>query len=627
MKWIAPVIIIILAFVSAYQSIDVGFISDDFVLLHTSQTVSIPRLFTANWLGQVSSGGFYRPITTLVWKLDYWCNGVNPSGYHKTNIIIHSMVSLLVFLYIRLVSEDDWIAFISASLFSVHPVHVEATTWISGRTDLIASLFFLSSLFILGHAYKYKLRPGFSIFISLGLGLFSMLSKEIAFTLPFIVCLTLMNIHREVTWRFPIKRTIVLFFLTLTTVLILRKLFLGNFVAGYGTDTHFRIGGFIFTYLFQYLEWFLIPFRIGIESGTLSWTITVISLILLLLGAFLSRHTRLGISWLIITSLPILNLCRQQYIYLPSLGFFWILGVLIRPGIKTARPITAKTIIQWFVLVSMIGIYTVRSSECIDMWRETGKLGIWIEETFKANYPSINQKKRIVFIKPSGSPYRIEIFQNGLTEALQLWYKNPELSAVRKFSFQTFNDYRKGDDIVLEVKNNRIWNLTDIYETISDFIPLPAKQQSMAISSKTPTAEVSNLDVSCRGLRIYSSLANSVWLPNNASVAELSVFFTDDSVESFVIICGKDTSEWAISRKDVRPEVAHDIAPIIYSSYREDADEIPFPDNTFWSDYVWYEEHQIKAIKCRCLMPESGPNGEIPVLEIKQILVDVGGTR
>src|SRR3972149_2470330 len=137
-------------------------------------------------------GGYYRPIINLAYSIDYWIWGLNPSGFHLTNVLLHTLSGILLYLVLIRVLALEPVAFLSATFFLAHPIHTEAVSWISGRADMAFTLFYLLSLMFYLKActdqaqgyskYKHYLISGLFF-------VFSLLSKEMAITLPLIIIL------------------------------------------------------------------------------------------------------------------------------------------------------------------------------------------------------------------------------------------------------------------------------------------------------------------------------------------------------------------------------------------------------------------------------------------------------
>src|SRR5580765_4347601 len=91
--------------------------------------------------------GNYHPLTMLSLSLNYLISGENAWSYHLFNIIFHIINCFLVFRLAMLLSKNNTvIAFTTAMLFGIHPMHVESVAWVSERKDVLYSLFFLAGL-------------------------------------------------------------------------------------------------------------------------------------------------------------------------------------------------------------------------------------------------------------------------------------------------------------------------------------------------------------------------------------------------------------------------------------------------------------------------------------------------
>jgi len=93
---------------------------------------------------------FYRPFTSLSYWIDYKLWGLNPAGFHLTNIIIHILNCFVLYFVLLKLGLRREISFLASLLHSVFPLHFENVSWISGRTDLLSFLCIgISTLFFL----------------------------------------------------------------------------------------------------------------------------------------------------------------------------------------------------------------------------------------------------------------------------------------------------------------------------------------------------------------------------------------------------------------------------------------------------------------------------------------------
>src|SRR3989344_5892833 len=129
--------------------------------------------------------GLYRPVTTMSYTLQYALFGLDPRGYHATNVLLHAFVSGLLFLFAFRMFRSVSGALATSLLFAVHSVHTEAVAWVSGQSELLAAFFALLS--ILSFLRFRETKGGISSFFLILSALLYFLaigSKEIAAPLP-----------------------------------------------------------------------------------------------------------------------------------------------------------------------------------------------------------------------------------------------------------------------------------------------------------------------------------------------------------------------------------------------------------------------------------------------------------
>ncbi len=132
-----------LALLVYFPSLSGGFVLDDDIYLTDN-----PFIRTADGLYRfwctTEPLDYYPASNTTLW-LEWRLWGMNPTGYHLTNLALHIAAALLIWVILRKLSIPG--AFLAALLFVVHPVNVESVAWISQRKGLLALVFFLLSIF------------------------------------------------------------------------------------------------------------------------------------------------------------------------------------------------------------------------------------------------------------------------------------------------------------------------------------------------------------------------------------------------------------------------------------------------------------------------------------------------
>ncbi len=176
-------------FVIYLPSINGKFLLDDYSLLFDSQIIKSPAGLYKFWF--TTEPIDYWPVTNTTLWIEWRLWGVNPTGYHVTNVFLHIAESLLLWLVLRKLAVPG--AFLAALVFAVHPVNVESVAWISSRKNLISLLFFLLSVFCFLKSEETRapfkklmsacLADGW-YWLSLGAFLLAMLGKGDAAPLP-----------------------------------------------------------------------------------------------------------------------------------------------------------------------------------------------------------------------------------------------------------------------------------------------------------------------------------------------------------------------------------------------------------------------------------------------------------
>ena len=216
-----PGILIIstLSILAFWNTLDNGFVWDDQYIVVANKAIrelSLPNIwdfFTSKDVYNFAAGDIYRPLSILSYAFEYRLYGLDSTGYHLTNLIIHTLNSILVYLTIGLISKDRLIAFVTSLLFVVHPIHTEAVAWVKERDELLTLLFFLLALyFYIRRSFNPQgsgqtLRPASTspYILALLFYILALLSEEMAITLPFILilhdaCFSVNRMRRPKDW-------------------------------------------------------------------------------------------------------------------------------------------------------------------------------------------------------------------------------------------------------------------------------------------------------------------------------------------------------------------------------------------------------------------------------------------
>jgi tetratricopeptide (TPR) repeat protein len=147
-------------------------------------------MFTTALLGQ------WIPLSWLTLGLDYSVWGMNPVGYHLTNVLLHALGAVVFYFVARrlLAAATDWnasVLAISAAaatlFFSIHPLRAESVAWATERRDVLSGAWFLLTVLTYLKAHDAGKRRGRWLTLSVGCFVLAVLSKSIVVTLPVVL--------------------------------------------------------------------------------------------------------------------------------------------------------------------------------------------------------------------------------------------------------------------------------------------------------------------------------------------------------------------------------------------------------------------------------------------------------
>jgi hypothetical protein len=86
----------------------------------------------------------YYPVSNATLWIEWRLWGMQSTGYHVTNLVLHLLAAMLIWALLRRLAIPG--AFLAAALFAIHPVNVETVAWVAQRKSLLAMVFFLLSI-------------------------------------------------------------------------------------------------------------------------------------------------------------------------------------------------------------------------------------------------------------------------------------------------------------------------------------------------------------------------------------------------------------------------------------------------------------------------------------------------
>lgn len=288
------------------------------------------------------AGRGYRPVPEISFAIDHAIWGLNPVGFHLTNVVVHIVNCVLAYFLTYRIFGSRLVAVFGTLLFAAHPLHTEAVVWVKVRSQLLAVSFMLAAMLTyakhaeeLGTGRDRRLYLGSVAFYALAI-----LCKATAIVLPGILALY--------TWCFvPRSRWRGLFFGYLP--------FAGAVMALFALDPLMpvmprgRLGalayaGAIIGVLGEYVRLFLAPVSLCIDRhwhhrpGEMAAELVPVAPFVLGLAAAglvalrRSRRVLFALGWFLIALSPAFRVAfmgrpiAESRIYGPSIGLCMLFG-------------------------------------------------------------------------------------------------------------------------------------------------------------------------------------------------------------------------------------------------------------------------------------------------------------
>jgi Flp pilus assembly protein TadD len=318
--------------------------------------------------------GNWIPLTWLSLMLDASISGAAPRMFHLTNLLLHLVGTLILFLALTRMTGCAGRSGFVALLFAVHPLHVQSVAWVAERKDVLSGVFFMLTL-LAWHAYVRRPVPHryAAVLAAFALGL---MAKSMLVTLPIVLLLLdLWPLRRQVSPRALLVDKLPLFAMSgavgLVTVAAQRAGGAMSSVAAIPVSA--RIGNAIVSYA-AYLAAMVWPSQLSFfypHPGTalppwqvLGGGVLLIAITLLARQTIRARpYIAIGWAWYLIMLVPVIGLVQvgiqahaDRYTYLPLIGPFiaitWAFCELVKH--RTAVMATAACVALVLIATSYV---------------------------------------------------------------------------------------------------------------------------------------------------------------------------------------------------------------------------------------------------------------------------------
>ena len=176
-----------------------GFLWDDDAYVTNNELLTAPDGLRRIWFS-LDSPSQYFPLVYTTFRVEHALWGLNPTGYHWINLILHVANALLVWAVLaQLKIPGAWLA---GAIFALHPVQVESVAWITERKNVLMGFFFLLTLLAwIAFVNERTKRPWLFYGLALILYLLALSAKTTACTLPAALFLILWLENQRISWK------------------------------------------------------------------------------------------------------------------------------------------------------------------------------------------------------------------------------------------------------------------------------------------------------------------------------------------------------------------------------------------------------------------------------------------
>ncbi len=423
---------LVLALVAYLNTLDHGWVLDDlYTVVGTDHVVNGPTLPLTE-ATETAQRPYYRPFAFLGFGFDHALWGADPTGFHRTAVLLH-VLATLAFAALCRALMGAVPALIAAALFAVHPVHVEAVANVWNRSGVQAALFYFLALVAhlkVSRLWVRVVAVNLLAFVALG-------SKESAVTLP--GALLMIDWLRKdgrftLTGALSVAPALAAWAVLRTTALAGHEVGFGDFYEGQTLWTAVCTNGVI---LWRYAVLLVAPIELRADyttptvvyadalslsavAGYAIWGLLAIGVVV---GLSRRAPAALGAALLLVTIAPFLHLLpmgiplAERWLYLPSAGLcmaageaIWRLSRHVRPRIVGALAtglvvcllaLTVARAAEWRGPLTLWHADAAKPDASAFTWGNLG-LSLWNEGEYEAGYEAM---RKAAELRPGWPPF------------------------------------------------------------------------------------------------------------------------------------------------------------------------------------------------------------------------------
>ncbi|MFS8085534.1 MAG: hypothetical protein ACMG6H_07875, partial [Acidobacteriota bacterium] len=369
----------------------------------------------------------------------------------------------------------------AGALFLLHPSHSEAVSWISGRADLLATLFCLASL--LSYLSWSRSKRTSQLLLSLVFFILALLAKESAICLPLLVAVIGVSLGKARSNSLSPRRSlsvIALYVSILVVFVAVRSRFIGALVGGYGVSQHLNFSArWLRDRLLEASVRSVLPVLPSQLSRFLfkplqSWVFILFSVACagLIVAVIILRRRRHGrserhdesrflimlASCFLISLLPVISLrlslyetWGERFLYFPSVFACLLIACLAAILIRRRR--------LWLgIMSSVLLFYAISLYQTNRLWRQAAELA----QSTRDELVDSSTRDHLVILNAPDNLRGTPIFHNGLSEALAYFQNRKQFKRIEIIAFQDLQTAadeaeitRNGESLIIHLRNDQ----------------------------------------------------------------------------------------------------------------------------------------------------------------------------
>lgn len=273
MKRALPSLLLVAVALAHVPGMRTGFLSDDFMILGHVHETGVAHQWTHPFLDLVDVR-FFRPVLTSSYAADHAAYGLDPWGYHATNVLLHVVVVASSIVLARQLGGGRTGGLVAGALIGLHALNANTVTWIAGRVSLLGVACSLVALVaFIAHRRRPRTVTAAAATLALATGL---LAKESTLAIPFLWLVADVVLSGRRAWRL-----LAVGFVLLGATLVLRQVVLGTPLGGYGAEpTPLRVEDLLRTAAlavapFTESGWFAGSEAVAVPTAIVAWLAVV----------------------------------------------------------------------------------------------------------------------------------------------------------------------------------------------------------------------------------------------------------------------------------------------------------------------------------------------------------------